>query len=144
MSFSCQQLSPSNHPTSKHAPNPVSVEEDAPSQHATKNLHHHGTSHTESNPEKLATWSTFLLDVVQFIHGLRKRYNEAVQWVLIGEPLSSDEVLWTMDGKKPQAVYGPKKDVELVVDFSPLKIILFWGGMEQAILNGHGLEEGGS
>ncbi|KAG2067925.1 glycoside hydrolase family 31 protein [Suillus decipiens] len=72
-------------------------------------------------------------------NGLRKRYNEAAQWALIGEPLSSDDVLWTIDREKAKAVYGPKKDMELVVDFNPLKITLFRGGMEQVVLNGRGL-----
>ncbi|KAG2158568.1 glycoside hydrolase family 31 protein [Suillus bovinus] len=71
--------------------------------------------------------------------GLRKRYNEAAQWALVGEPLLSDDVLWTLDGKKAKAVYGLKKDMELVVDFNPLKITLFRSGVEQVVLNGRGL-----
>ncbi|KAG1882354.1 glycosyl hydrolases family 31-domain-containing protein [Suillus subluteus] len=46
--------------------------------------------------------------------------------------LSSDAVLWIIDGGKAKAVYGPKKDMELVVDFNPLKITLFRGGMTKA------------
>ncbi|KAG1774092.1 glycoside hydrolase family 31 protein [Suillus placidus] len=71
--------------------------------------------------------------------GLRKRYNEAAQWALIGEPKLSDDVLWTIDGEKAKAVYGPKKDMKLVVDFNPLKITLFRHGKEQVVLNGRGL-----
>ncbi|KAG1851442.1 glycoside hydrolase family 31 protein [Suillus subalutaceus] len=72
-------------------------------------------------------------------NGLRKRYNEAAQWALIGEPLLSEDVIWTIKGGKAKAVYGPKKDMELVVDFNPLKITLFRGGKEQVVLNGRGL-----
>ncbi|KAG1796016.1 uncharacterized protein HD556DRAFT_1441848 [Suillus plorans] len=50
--------------------------------------------------------------------GLRKRYNEATQWALTGEPLLSDGALWTIDGGKAKAVHGPKKDMKLVVDFN--------------------------
>jgi alpha 1,3-glucosidase len=71
--------------------------------------------------------------------GLRKRYNEAAQWALIGEPLLNEDVIWKMDGGKAKAVYGPKKDMVLVVDFNPLKITLFRGGVEQVVLNGRGL-----
>lgn len=71
--------------------------------------------------------------------GLRKRYNEAAQWALIGEPLLNEDVIWKMDEGKAKAVYGPKKDMVLVVDFNPLKITLFRGGVEQVVLNGRGL-----
>ncbi|KAG1743770.1 glycoside hydrolase family 31 protein [Suillus occidentalis] len=71
--------------------------------------------------------------------GLRKRYNEAAQWALIGEPLLSEDVIWKMDEGKAKAVYGPKKDMVLVIDFNPLKITLFRGGVEQVVLNGRGL-----
>ncbi|KAG1799581.1 hypothetical protein EV424DRAFT_1588595 [Suillus variegatus] len=42
-------------------------------------------------------------------------------------------------GGKAEAVYESKKDKELVVYFNTLKITLFRGGMEQALLNGRGL-----
>ncbi|KAG1729210.1 glycoside hydrolase family 31 protein [Suillus paluster] len=73
------------------------------------------------------------------VDGLRKRYDEAAQWALVQEPLLSEDVLWTVGKKNVKAVYGPKKDMELVVDFNPLKITLFRGGKEQVVLNGRGL-----
>ncbi|KAG1770546.1 hypothetical protein EV702DRAFT_1202312 [Suillus placidus] len=58
----------------------------------------------------------FVLDVIIHEEGI---------WALIGEPKLSNDVLWTIDGGKAKAVYGPKKDMKLVVDFNPLKITLF-------------------
>ncbi|KAG2118708.1 uncharacterized protein F5147DRAFT_742184 [Suillus discolor] len=56
-------------------------------------------------------------------------------WVLSREPLVSDDVFWI------KVIYGPKKYIELIiiVNFNPLKITLFRGGIEQVVLNGRGL-----
>jgi alpha 1,3-glucosidase len=73
------------------------------------------------------------------VDGLRKRYDQAAQWALVHEPSIHHDIRWTVGKTNAKAVYGPKKDVEIVVDFHPLKITLFKGGKEQIVLNGRGL-----
>ena len=36
-------------------------------------------------------------------------------------------------------MYGTARDVEVVINFNPLKIVLYRGGKEQVVLNGLGL-----
>jgi hypothetical protein len=73
------------------------------------------------------------------VDGLRKRYNEAASWALIAEPEISQNIHWTVGKKDVRAVYGPKKDIEVVVSFEPLKVVLLRKGKEQVVLNGQGL-----
>jgi mannosyl-oligosaccharide alpha-1,3-glucosidase len=76
---------------------------------------------------------------VDEVDGLRKRYDEAASWALVKEPEISKEIQWKLAEKDARAVYGPGKDIELVVAFEPLKVILFRRGEEQIVLNGRGL-----
>ncbi|KAH7906684.1 glycoside hydrolase family 31 protein [Hygrophoropsis aurantiaca] len=73
------------------------------------------------------------------VDGLRKRYDEAASWSLIQEPRISQNIQWTVGKKGIKAVYGTKNDIEVEVEFSPLKVSLFRGGKEQVVLNGRGL-----
>ena len=73
------------------------------------------------------------------IGGLRKRYDEAASWALIAEPTISKDVKWTTGKKDTRAVYGQKKDIEVVVQHQPLRISLLRNGKEQIVLNGEGL-----
>lgn len=73
------------------------------------------------------------------VDGLRKRYDEAASWALIAEPEISREIQWTVGKRDVRAVYGPKKDIEVVVSFEPLKVVLLRKGKEQVVLNGKGL-----
>ncbi|KII95544.1 glycoside hydrolase family 31 protein [Plicaturopsis crispa FD-325 SS-3] len=73
------------------------------------------------------------------VDGLRKRYDEAASWALIAEPRISNDITWTIGKKDARAVYGPKKDIEVVVAFDPLRVTLLRGGKEQVVLNGLGL-----
>jgi alpha 1,3-glucosidase len=76
---------------------------------------------------------------VDEVDGLRKRYDEVASWALIKEPEVSKEIQWKLGKKDARAVYGPRKDIELVVAFEPLKVIMFRRGEEQIVLNGRGL-----
>ncbi|KAG0702926.1 glycoside hydrolase superfamily [Suillus ampliporus] len=69
------------------------------------------------------------------VDGLCKCYDEAARWALVQEPVLSHDVLWMVGKKNIKAVYGPKKDMELVFDFNLLKITLVQGGKEQIVLN---------
>ncbi|RDB25094.1 Neutral alpha-glucosidase AB [Hypsizygus marmoreus] len=71
--------------------------------------------------------------------GLRKRYDEAASWALISEPVISKDIKWTAGKKDIRAVYGAKKENEVVVTFAPLRVALLRGGKEQVVLNGQGL-----
>ncbi|KAF7979019.1 hypothetical protein HWV62_43993 [Athelia sp. TMB] len=73
------------------------------------------------------------------VDGLRKRYDEAASWALIAEPEISKGIQWTVGKKDVRAVYGAKKDIEVVVSFAPLKVVMLRNGKEQVVLNGNGL-----
>ncbi|TCD66261.1 hypothetical protein EIP91_001590 [Steccherinum ochraceum] len=73
------------------------------------------------------------------VDGLRKRYDEAASWALIADPKISNNIKWKVGKKDARAVYGAKKDVEVVVSFEPLKVTTFRNGKEQVVLNGRGL-----
>jgi alpha 1,3-glucosidase len=73
------------------------------------------------------------------LDGLRKRYDEAASWALIAEPEISHDIRWTVGKQNVRAVYGTKKDIEVVVSFEPLKVVLLRKGKEQVVLNGKGL-----
>jgi alpha 1,3-glucosidase len=73
------------------------------------------------------------------IDGLRKRYDQAASWALIAEPKISDSVRWAAGKKDVRAVYGAKKEIEVVVSYEPLRVALLRNGKEQVVLNGQGL-----
>ncbi|KAF5375520.1 hypothetical protein D9615_009169 [Tricholomella constricta] len=73
------------------------------------------------------------------VAGLRKRYDEAASWALISEPGISKDIKWTAGKKDIRAVYGQKKENEVVVTFEPLRVALLRNGKEQVVLNGQGL-----
>jgi alpha 1,3-glucosidase len=73
------------------------------------------------------------------IDGLWKRYDEASTWALISEPSVSRGIYWTASKKDVRAVYGEKKDFEVVVSYEPLRIALLRNGKEQIVLNDQGL-----
>jgi alpha 1,3-glucosidase len=73
------------------------------------------------------------------VGGLRKRYDEAAAWALISEPVVSKDITWTTGQKDTKAVYGDKKDIEVVVAHQPLRISLLRNGKEQVVINGQGL-----
>ncbi|KAL0565531.1 glucosidase II [Marasmius crinis-equi] len=73
------------------------------------------------------------------VDGLKKRYDEASSWALVSEPVVSKTVSWTKGKKDMRVVYGEKKDIEVVVQYEPLKVSLLRNGKEQVVLNGQGL-----
>ncbi|KAL0072619.1 glucosidase II [Marasmius tenuissimus] len=73
------------------------------------------------------------------VDGLRKRYDEATSWALVAEPTISKTISWTKGKKDTRAVYGTKKEIEVVVQYEPLKVSLLRNGKEQVVLNGQGL-----
>ncbi|KAG6333168.1 hypothetical protein ID866_5923 [Astraeus odoratus] len=73
------------------------------------------------------------------VGGLRKRYDEAASWALVQEPHVSRDIAWRVGKGAVRAVYGEKKNIELVVEFEPLKVTLIRDGVEQVVLNGRGL-----
>ncbi|KDR75547.1 hypothetical protein GALMADRAFT_97215 [Galerina marginata CBS 339.88] len=73
------------------------------------------------------------------VGGIRKRYDEAAAWALIKEPVVSKDIKWTAGKKDTRAVYGEKKDIEVVVEHQPLRITLLRKGKEQIVINGQGL-----
>lgn len=73
------------------------------------------------------------------VDGIRKRYDEAASWALIAEPRISKDIKWTVGKNEVRAKYGPKKDIEIVIAFEPLKVTLLRGGKEQMVINGRGL-----
>ena len=73
------------------------------------------------------------------VGGLRKRYDEAASWSLIAEPSISRDIKWIQEKKNIRAVYGEKKDIEVIVAFAPLRVSLLRNGKEQVVLNGQGL-----
>ncbi|KAF5365000.1 hypothetical protein D9757_011430 [Collybiopsis confluens] len=73
------------------------------------------------------------------IDGLKQRYNEAADWALVSDPRLSKTINWTTGKKDLRAVYGDKKDIELVVQYDPLRVTLLRNKKEQIVLNGRGL-----
>ncbi|KAF8886032.1 glycoside hydrolase family 31 protein [Infundibulicybe gibba] len=73
------------------------------------------------------------------VDGIRKRYDEASSWALIAEPTISQHVKWTVGKKDVRAVYGNKKEHEIILEFAPLRVVLLRNGKEQIVLNGQGL-----
>ncbi|TFK26343.1 alpha glucosidase [Coprinopsis marcescibilis] len=73
------------------------------------------------------------------VGGLRKRYDEAASWALISEPRISQDIKWSAGRDAIRATYGPKKEIEVVISYQPLKITLYRGGVEQVVVNGQGL-----
>lgn len=73
------------------------------------------------------------------VDGLRKRYDEASSWALITEPVLKEagQVVWT--GIGTTGLKASYDDVELVITYSPLKIVLVRAGREEVVLNGRGL-----
>ncbi|KAG6842877.1 hypothetical protein H0H93_003110, partial [Arthromyces matolae] len=60
-------------------------------------------------------------------------------WALISEPIISKDIKWKAGKKDIRAVFGQKKENEVVVTFEPLKVALLRNGKEQVVLNGQGL-----
>lgn len=73
------------------------------------------------------------------VDGLRNRYDEAASWALIQEPTISRTIPWTIGKKDVRVFFGANKELELVVDFDPLRITLRRDGKDQVVLNGEGL-----
>lgn len=73
------------------------------------------------------------------VGGLRKRYDEAASWALISEPGINKNIKWSAGKKDIRAVFGQKKENEVVVTFEPFKVSLLRNGKEQVVLNGQGL-----
>jgi alpha 1,3-glucosidase len=73
------------------------------------------------------------------VGGLRKRYDEAASWSLIAEPSISQNIKWVKGKKDIRAIYGEKKDIEVVVAYYPLRVSLLRNGREEVVLNGQGL-----
>jgi alpha 1,3-glucosidase len=73
------------------------------------------------------------------VDGLRKRYDEAASWALFAEPKISNSIQWAAGKKDIRAVYGEKRDFEVVISYEPLRVALFKNGKEQVVLNGQGL-----
>ncbi|KAI0060605.1 alpha-glucosidase [Artomyces pyxidatus] len=71
------------------------------------------------------------------VDGLKKRYDEAARWALVSEPSVSREIKWTIGKTDARAAYG--KGIELVVEFSPLRVVLRRNGKDQVVVNGRGL-----
>lgn len=73
------------------------------------------------------------------VGGLHKRYDEASSWSLIAEPSISKDIKWIKGKKDIRAIYGEKKDIEVVVAYAPLRVSLLRNGKEEVVLNGQGL-----
>ncbi|KAF5366038.1 hypothetical protein D9758_006742 [Tetrapyrgos nigripes] len=76
------------------------------------------------------------------VDGLRKRYDEAASWALIAEPVISETVKWKASKEGVSAKYGlgaGDDDLEVVVEYQPLKVTLLRAGKEEVVLNGQGL-----
>lgn len=72
------------------------------------------------------------------VGGIKKRYDEAAAWALVGEPRLG-QVEWVRGKKDIRTVFGEKKQLELRVSYEPLKIVLLRNGREEIVLNGEGL-----
>ncbi|KAF9066549.1 alpha-glucosidase [Rhodocollybia butyracea] len=77
--------------------------------------------------------------IMDEVDGLRKRYDEAAEWALVAEPKMSKTISWTAGKKDLRAVYGEKKNIQIVVSYDPLRVTLLRNGKEQIVLNGRGL-----
>ncbi|KAF7798843.1 hypothetical protein EIP86_010069 [Pleurotus ostreatoroseus] len=73
------------------------------------------------------------------VNGMGKRYDETASWVLVAEPQINRDIQWKVSKTDVRAVYGPKKDTEVVISFDPLKVVMYRQGKEQVVLNGLGL-----
>lgn len=73
------------------------------------------------------------------VNGMGRRYDEAASWALTAEPQISRDVQWKVGKTDARAVYGPKKDTEVVIFFDPFKVVMYRQGKEQVVLNGLGL-----
>ena len=71
--------------------------------------------------------------------GLRNRYDEAASWALLGEPVLSASLKWSLGQKEANVVYGEKDQVEVTVEFEPLVVRMKRSGKDQVVLNGQGL-----
>lgn len=71
--------------------------------------------------------------------GLRKRYDEAANWALVAPPSISRDIVWKVGKGTVHAIYGEKKNIEVVVEFDPLRVTLLRDGVEQVVLNDRGL-----
>ena len=71
--------------------------------------------------------------------GLRNRYDEAASWALLGEPVLSASLKWSLGQKEAKVVYGEKDQVEVTVEFEPLVVRMKRSGKDQVVLNGQGL-----
>lgn len=73
------------------------------------------------------------------VDGLRKRYDEAAGWALITEPKVSKDISWMIGPFKDEALAYYRDNIEINVQFKPLKIVLRRHGEEEVVLNGQGL-----
>ncbi|KZT41930.1 alpha-glucosidase [Sistotremastrum suecicum HHB10207 ss-3] len=73
------------------------------------------------------------------VNGLRKRYDEAASWSLVGEPKLSKTVQWVHEKGQIRGLIGEIKDLEALISFSPLRVALIRNGREEVVLNGQGL-----
>lgn len=73
------------------------------------------------------------------IGGLRKRYDEAASWALVAPPRVSRDISWKVGKHAVRAVYGEKKNIEVIVEFEPVRVVLLRDGVEQIVLNDGGL-----
>ena len=71
--------------------------------------------------------------------GLRNRYDEAASWALLGGPVLSSSLKWSLGRKEAKVVYGEKDQVEVTVEFEPLVVTMKRNGKDQVVLNGQGL-----
>lgn len=73
------------------------------------------------------------------VGSFRKRYDEAAKWALAVEPSISTHTQWKVGASSARAIIGPKLGHEVVVDFTPLRVVLNKNGREQVVVNGRGL-----
>jgi len=73
------------------------------------------------------------------VGGLKKRYDEAAKWALTAEPSVSTHTEWKVGASEARAKFGKKLEHEVVVDFKPLRVVLYKNGREQVVVNGRGL-----
>ncbi|KAH9965438.1 glycoside hydrolase family 31 protein [Russula dissimulans] len=73
------------------------------------------------------------------VGGLKKRYDEAAKWALVAEPPIGTQTEWKVGASEARAVFGRKREHEVVVDFEPLRVVLKRDGTEQVVVNGRGL-----
>ncbi|EJD46904.1 alpha-glucosidase [Auricularia subglabra TFB-10046 SS5] len=68
--------------------------------------------------------------------GWRKRYDGTADWTLIKEPVVSNSVQWNKGKRDVSATYG---DVQLRIEYKPLRVVMLRGGKEEVVINGRGL-----